>query len=472
MIFSRPPKNHKKSPNAKIEMKFKGPGIWALAVPSIMGNLLVSIVAIIQTKFIGSLGGDAVAAVGVGQRVFFAVQAVLMAVSVGTTALVARAWGAGDRDEAGRVTMASIVLATSTGCIFMVLGMLYYHSIASVFGLDSAATKMAAETVFWQTAFVIGLTLNIIISSALRAAGDAWTPMILSILVCIINVVLLYIFIFGHWGAPAMGPAGTALAMGLSFTIGGLILLGLWMRQGLVIKLIKNGWFKRERYHRLFIIGFPALLEQMLFQVGFIAFLMLIGNYYGTKAFAAYNVGVNMLNIGMVVGFGFSIAGSTLVGQNLGANDFDAAARIGWRTCRMAVISMAVLAFIVVVFAEPFARFFLGRDQLTIKYTVQFTYILAAMLPLLGVEVSLSGALRGAGDTRFPVLSTFCGLIGMRCGLTLLFTWMGLPVIWVYGSLIGDYIVKAILLIWRFHSGRWKKVISNEALNLEKRPSL
>lgn len=433
-----------------------------------MGNLLASIVAIIQTKFIGDLGGDAVAAVGVGQRMFFAIQAVMIAVSAGTTALVARSWGAGDQEEAGRVTMASLVLASGAGLVFMLAGMLFYRPIAQVFGLNPATTSMAAETVFWQTAFVIGLTVNIILSSALRAAGDAWTPLVMNVLAGLINVPLLYMFIFGYWGAPAMGPAGTALAMGLSLTFGGIVLLMLWMRQGLVVKFIIDGWKNRHRYRRLFFIGYPALLEQFLFQVGFIIFLMLIGNYYGTEAFAAYNVGVNMLNIAMVVGFGFSIAGSTLVGQSLGANDLKAATRIGWRTCWMAVISMSVLALIIVVYAEPFARFFLGRATLTVKYTVQFTYILAAMLPILGVDVAISGALRGAGDTRFPVLSTFSGLIGMRCGLTVLFIWMGLPVVWVYGSLIGDFVIRGILLVWRYQSGRWIKVLGHEALNPRK----
>jgi Na+-driven multidrug efflux pump len=193
---------------------------------------------------------------------------------------------------------------------------------------------------------------------------------------------------------------------------------------------------------------------------------MLIGNFYGTEAFAAYNVGVNMLNIGMVVGFGFSIAGATLVGQNLGAGDFDQATRSGWRACILAMVSMAVLAVLTAMMAEPFARFFLGDDDITVQRTVEFTYILAAMLPLLGIEVAIGGSLRGAGDTRFPLLTTFIGLIGMRCGLAALFTFMGMPVIWVYGAIIGDYVVKSVLLVWRFHSGRWKTLISNESLNL------
>ena len=85
--------------------------IWQLALPSMLGNLSYTIVGMVQTKFVGDLGTQAIAAVGAGQRVFFAIQAILMALSAGTTALVARAWGAGDYEEASRVTMASLALA-------------------------------------------------------------------------------------------------------------------------------------------------------------------------------------------------------------------------------------------------------------------------------------------------------------------------------------------------------------------------
>jgi len=120
---------------------------------------------------------------------------------------------------------------------------------------------------------------------------------------------------------------------------------------------------------------------------------------------------------------------------------------------------MAALGLIVSLNASRLAHFFLGNDEVTVHLTVQLTYILAAMLPLLGVEMSIGGSLRGAGDTRFPLFSTFTGLIAMRCGLSAFFIWLGLPVLWVYASMIADYILKAMLLIWRFRSGRWVNAI-------------
>ena len=108
----------------------------ALAIPSILGNLSYTIVGMVQTKFVGELGAQALAALGAGQRIFFAMQAILMAISAGTTALVARAWGAGDYDEASRVTMASLVLAAAFSFAIAFFGFFLASPVASVFGLD------------------------------------------------------------------------------------------------------------------------------------------------------------------------------------------------------------------------------------------------------------------------------------------------------------------------------------------------
>ena len=151
----------------------------------------------------------------------------------------------------------------------------------------------------------------------------------------LINVPLLYLFIFGRYGFPNLGVAGAAAAAGVSFSVGAALLLGLWLLQKFRIRHVVGGWWRRERLRRLLHIGYPAAFEQVVFQTGFFIFLILIGNFYGTEAFAAYNVGANMLMVCFMVGFGFSIAGSTLVGQHLGAGDHAGAERSGWRAGRI-----------------------------------------------------------------------------------------------------------------------------------------
>ncbi len=447
---------------------FVSPGIWQLAFPSILGNLSYSIVAMVQTKFVGELGAGALAAVGAGQRVFFAMQAILMAVSAGTTALVARAWGAGDYNEASRVTMASLALAGVFSLLVMVLGVLYARPVAGMFGLDPATLDLAAENIRMLSWFNLAFAVTFILSAALRASGDAWSPLWIGSAVNLINVPLLYVFVFGHYGFPELGVAGAAAAAGVSFTVGGALLLGLWLLQKFRIRHVSGGWWRRERLRRLLHIGYPAAFEQIVFQFGFFVFLILIGNFYGTEAFAAYNVGGNMLMVCFMVGFGFSIAGSTLVGQHLGAGDHPGAERSGWRAGGYAMLSMGGLALPVLVFAQELANLFIGDDPLTVKYTVQFIYVMGAMMPLLAIEFAIGGALRGAGDTRFPLVATFVGLILVRCGLAAAFTWMELPVAWVYAALVGDYLVKGAMLIMRFKRGRWKTVVRTEALGFNR----
>ena len=447
---------------------YVSPGIWQLAFPSILGNLTFAVVAMVQTKFVGELGASALAAVGAGQRVFFAMQAILMAISAGTTALVARAWGAGDYNEASRVTMASLVLAGIFGLVVMVLGILYARPIASMFGLDPATLDLAEENIRMLSWFNLAFVVTFILSAALRASGDAWSPLWIGSAVNILNVPLIYLFVFGHYGFPKLGVAGAPAAAGVSFAVGAALLLGLWLKQKFRIRHVGSGWWRRERLRRLLHIGYPAAFEQIVFQMGFFVFLILIGNFYGTEAFAAYNVGANMLMVCFMVGFGFSVAGSTLVGQHLGAGDHPGAERSGWRAGGLAMLSMGALALPVLVFAPELASLFLGDEPLTVKYTVQFIYVMGAMMPLLAIEFAIGGALRGAGDTRFPLIATVLGLIAVRCGLAALFTWMALPVIWVYAALVGDYLVKGAMLVLRFRRGRWKTVIRTEDMGLDR----
>ena len=439
------------------------PTLFALAFPSILANLSYAAVMIVQLKCIGALGTEALAAVNVGQRVFFALQAVLMAVSAGTTALVARAWGAGDGDEASRVTLASLVAGGAFALAMTVPGMLAARPIAAVFGLDATTIELAATNIRWMSAFNLAFAVNLILGAALRAAGDAWSPLWIGVAVNLVNVPLLYLLVFGHYGFPQMGVAGAALAGGASFALGAAAMLVIWLRQGFRLKHVRNKWFRRERFARLLRIGLPAGLEMVVFQLGYFGFLMPIGHYYGTAAFAAYGVGQSLLMVCFVVGFGFSIASATLAGQHLGAGDPVAAARSGWRSAAGAAVCVGAIGLAVALFAPQLAAFFIGDEPETVRLTTVMAYMMAAMTPLMAIEFAIGGALRGAGDTRFPLVATTIGLVGVRCGLALVFTWLGWPVEWVYGAMIGEFLVKCAMLVARFRSGRWRRAIPETA---------
>lgn len=430
------------------------PGILQLAWPAIVGNLLYSTVGLVDIKIVGSLGASAVAAVTTGNRMFFLLQGVLMAVTAGTTALVARAWGAGDRAEAERVTRASLVVCLGVAGGMAILGLVFADVLVGVFQLDGVAVAQAASFVRWLSVFNLAFAVSFVLSTGCRAAGDTITPLWIGAVTNVINVVLVYGLIYGEFGLPRLGVPGAAIANGLSFTVGAAIFLVMWLRGTLIVGFGPPHAVTRGRVRELFRIGYPAGIESAAWQFGFIAFLWVVA-LYGTAPYAAYGIGVQILALSFVVGFGFSIAASTHVGQSLGAEDPERAEQSGWRAMRLAVGSMTVLGLAIILSAREIAAFMID-DPEVVRLTVIFIYILGACQPLMAMEFTLGGSLRGAGDTRFPLYTVLTGLLGIRVMLSAVFAWLGLPVEWIFAALIADYIVKAGMLCWRFRGGRWK----------------
>lgn len=454
--YTAPPDEAAEIPEAAWTAPRRAPGVLALAWPAVLSNLLYSTVGLVDTKIVGALGAPAIAAVTTGNRIFFMLQAVMMAVTAGTTALVARAWGAKDRAEAARVTSASFFLCVGAAALLTIPGMVFASDLAQIFRLDPQAVADATTFIWWLSAFYAPFAASFVVGTSLRAAGDTMTPLWVGAITNVVNIALAYGLVLGQFGLPRLGVAGAAIANGLAFTLGAAILCGRWMQGGLVMGRGGKGSLTRERLGRMLQIGYPAALEQLVWQGGFIGFLWIV-SLYGTAPYAAYGIGVTILSFSFVVGFGFSIAAGTLVGQHLGARDPEGAARSGWRALALSVGAMVVLGATIILTSGHIARFMID-DPEVVELTVFFIYVLGAMQPLMAIEFALGGALRGAGDTRFPLFAVLAGLVGVRLVLAGIFAFLGLSVHWVFAALIGDYIVKASMLTWRFASGRWKHI--------------
>jgi putative MATE family efflux protein len=415
-------------------------------------------VGLVDLKIVGVLGPPAVAAVATGNRLFFVIQAVLIAITTGTTALVARAWGGNDRAEAERVTRASLWLCAALAVVLSVAGIAFADPIARVFRLEEETVELAAVFIRWLSVFHVAFAVGFVLATALRAAGDTRTPLWVGALANVVNVALAYGLVNGRFGLPKLGVAGAAIASGIAFTVGAIALGALWLLGHLRLGPGPGGALDRARLARLLRVGYPAGLEQGVWQGGFLIFLWIVA-LYGTGPYAAYGIGVSILSFSFVVGFGFSIAAATLVGQHLGAGDSEGAARRGWHAMGLSVGVMIVFGSAIVAAARPIASFLID-DPEVVRLTVVFIYVLGSVQALMAVEFTLSGALRGAGDTRFPLLTVMCGLFGARIALAAAFARIGLSVEWVFAALIADYIVKASLLTWRFRSRRWVRALA------------
>jgi len=202
--------------------------VWGLAWPPIVGNLLWSSVGIISIKAVGTLGAEAVAAVGTGQRMVWVFQALLMAVMTGTTALVARAVGSKNMTEAAHITRLSIGASLGLSLLTTLVIVLFAEKFISIFGLDPVAQELAVTYLTISILFIPFMTFGMVIGAALRAAGDVKTPMYIGIFTNIIAIYLLLGLVNGQYGMPKLGIVGAAFAMGISFTLGTIIQLYLW----------------------------------------------------------------------------------------------------------------------------------------------------------------------------------------------------------------------------------------------------
>ena len=429
--------------------------IWGLAWPSILANILFAAVGIVGLKAVGALGTEALAAVGTGQRIFFVIQSLIMAVSTGTTALIARAYGSGNKNEGALVLFDSLWIGIALGIFTTLIGWIFGEDILGLFGLNEASKVLAVDYLKYSMLFSAMFSASFIFGAALRAAGDAKTPLAIMIFQYIINVFLLIGLVNGSFGLPNLGVVGAAFAWGISFTIGTLICFFLWLSNLTIIPRPSFNSFNRNRIKLILKISTPATIEQGIFQFGLLFFFWII-SLYGTAPVAAYNIGINILMLSFMIGQGFSIAGATLTGQFLGADNPKEAKKSGWKSTGLSIVSMTLIGLFVAIFSEEISGFLIN-DPEVIRLTVIFVWFLGSMQPLMAIEFALGGALRGAGDTKSPLIITMIGLVFFRLTVAFVFLYFSLPIEYIFSSLMIDYLVKAVLFSYRFNSGRWIK---------------
>ena len=432
-------------------------GVWTLAWPSIITNIFYATSSIVAIKVVGGLGPDAIAAAVTGQRVTFILQAVLTGVLAGSTALIARYWGAKNKEEAGIFFTRTVQLVLF---IALITSVVIWHSaepLVTFFGLKGEALTLSIEYLRSIAPFYIAFGCGLGLITALRAVGDVKTPMIIGVIMNLFAIFFMLVFVNGWLGFPEYGVRGAALGIGLSFLIGAILIIVFWLSNQLPVKYSSIFTLDTYRVKEIFKVGLPAALEQVIFQGGITAFLILVA-LYGTEAYAAYGIGVQILSFSFVIGFGFSIAGATLVGQHLGAGDTDQARRAGWGAMRLSIVSMTFFGILITLFAEPLARFMIDNDEV-VRLSVIFIWLLGSMQPLMAIEFSLGGALRGAGDTKTPLMITLTCLLFIRVLLALIFYMLDASVEIIFSTLVADYIVKGFLYVARFRSNKWMQAM-------------
>lgn len=432
--------------------------IISLAWPVILNNILLTFVWIVDMAMVGRLGPNAVAAVGVSGQMFNMIMAVSLAVTTGTISLVARYTGAKEKDRANAVLGQSLLLGTLFALGLMMPGLVASAALFRMFGAEASVTEIGVPYLRLVVSGTIFLVIALVAASALRGAGDTKTPLTISVTANVINMVLNYVLIFGKFGFPRLEVIGAGIATIIAFALEAAAFLFLLWKGNLVVSLPRKALrLDKEISLKTLRIGAPSALEHGIIQIGFLWYMAIITGY-GTNPLAAYMIGVNIMSLSFMPGFGFSVAASALVGQSLGANEEERAATQGWECVRMAVLAMSAVGIALFAAARPIAMIYVSEEHV-IALTATFVRILAVCQPAMAIHFTLSGALIGAADTRWPLYSSFVGMYLIRMPLALLSAYiLNVNVMWIWMIIFADHYGKAIVLFLRFLSGKWKQV--------------
>lgn len=393
------------------------------------------------------------------------------AIAIGAQAIVARCIGANDRRSATHAFNQSLLL----GALLAIVATTIVHTMAGRFvammQLEAEAATLA-QSYIAIIAWVLPLIMvEQVASACLRGAGDTWTGFQVKLVVNALNALFSAALVVGVGPLPKLGWEGLAIGTAVGHGVGGLILIFVLLRGRSGLRISMHDLSPDlPLIKRILNVGLPGGFD-LLAVIGCHLVYVSIINRLGTTAAAAHGMGVQIEALSYLPGTAFQVAAATLAGQSLGAGSVAAAmqsVRRSWAAATV-VMSMAGIAF---YFGGPWlTAFFNGGqvDDVTILAS-RLLKIVAWTCPFLATIGVLTGGLRGAGDTRWPLLVTFAGLIGIRLPLAAIFAWSGqiVPGIPIFGlgwgvegawtAMLLDVVVRSILITARFARGTWTRL--------------
>ncbi|MCS6829500.1 MAG: MATE family efflux transporter [Armatimonadota bacterium] len=433
--------------------------VWNISIPAVTTNLLQTTNAFLDRMFVGRLGRDALAAVGVAGQGLFLLMAVSFIVGTGTTALIARFVGGQNLDDARKALRQSLALGAAMGTVCMALGYLLAKPAFGLMGMEPSAERATLTFFFIALLGIVPLFTGQALGAALRGMGDMRTPLKVMLWVNVVHIVLDFALIFGVGPFPRMGLAGAATALTLSQWFGFTMFWFALRKHPVMGEAVRFQRLEMVWAKRIFRIGAPASLQALLRISSMLGYTRILSaTPQGTAALAALPIGMTAESIAFMPGLGYSMAATTLVGQSLGAKRPDVAARYAWMATAQACLIMTIMGVVFYVFAYPFARWF-THDSLVVEVSADYLRINAYSEPFLALAMVLSGAFQGAGDTRTPTGITFVTMWLLRLPLAyLLALTLGYGTHGAWWAMAASVMAAGLISALLFQRGGWKQV--------------
>ncbi|MFM2096310.1 MAG: Multidrug resistance protein MdtK [Planctomycetota bacterium] len=462
----------------KLDLKTRrgtlGPLCW-LAWPVLMEEFLNLLVGYTDWWLTGHFLGttEHKAAMGMMGYVLWMLPSMFSAVAIGSTALIARLVGAGDREGARRIMHQAFLLGAVLSVVATVVAYAGAERFIAVLQLDPAAAPLAVQYMKIVAMVIPAIMIEQIAIASLRGAGDTVTGLAAKISVNAVNLVLSAGLASGWAFFPQLGWRGLAIGTAIGHLVGALVLAIALLRgrAGMQLRFAELRPIE-SIIRRLLRVGLPGGADVLSILACHLAYFTIV-NTNGKEASAAHGLGLQIESMAYCPGSAFQVAIATIAGQLLGAGDVLRARRSITTTCTVAVAYFAFAGVVFYVWGLPLTSIFaVTADDPAAKLAAEYLAIVSFCMPSLAVVLVLSGALRGVGDTAWPLIVTFLGLILIRIPVACWLSWdlIRIPFTawviegWGFGvhgawyAMVVDLVARSMLFLGRFAQGGWQRV--------------
>lgn len=432
--------------------------IFMLSVPMILEMMMESLFAVVDVFFVGKLGVDAIATVGLTEAIIMIVYSICIGLSMGVTAMVSRRVGEKKHKDASDVAFQGILVGVFLAFIIGIIGFVYARDLLHIMGASDELIRQG----YGYTQVLIGgnvtIMLLFILNAVFRGAGDASIAMRALWVSNGLNLILDPLFIFGIGPWEGLGVQGAAIATTIGRSVGVGYQLYILFNGRSVIKLIRaNMVFRLRIMQRLIKVSLGGMGQYLISTASWI-FLVRIISYFGSDAVAGYTISIRIIIFTILPSWGISNAAATLVGQNLGAGQPERAEKSVWKCAFYNMLFLFIVSVVFFIFAEFLVGIFNAEGEVLKNGVIALRYICAGYL-FFAYGMVVSQAFNGAGDTRTPTIVNFFSYWMLQIPLAyILAMYTDFEIKGIYIAILAAEIFLAIVVVLIFRRGKWKLV--------------
>nr|WP_294884621.1 MATE family efflux transporter [Sulfurimonas sp. RIFOXYD12_FULL_33_39] len=425
--------------------------VFSIAIPAALKHLVDILQILVDMLMVGTVSVSALAAVGMSMQFMMIINVLMTLYVVGGNALISRFIGQRRKRRASAL-LYSLTIFAAVLSVFVTIG--GYTGSEYMYYMMGAEADVVREGSLYFKIISLGIVvifIDTLLYNALSAAGDTKNSLYIKLISTAINAFLNYVFIFGHYGFDAMGIEGAAYATVISYCFNVAAYYMLIKRADAKLNLIPL--IRVKDLIRVWNVGWSAALERGISSMSFLIFVAIIAAY-STEVLAGYQVGLRIEGIAFMPGFGFAIAATALVGQNLGAKNKESAYKMGIISGRIAYMFMGSVGLFLILFPEFLVGFF-TNDRATIAVASYYLILVGLAQIPLAIMFVYSGALRGAGATKTTLKVNVLSLWFFRVIPSYIAYKMGYGVVAIFVIMNIETLLKGIIYMYIYKKRAW-----------------